>query len=684
MWIRRQAADGLIRCWEVASRYGTAGSTSRYAHRFHHVGEGTALGFPPGARLGEEWIHIGNDTLIGPNVALSVGLWAGDNLEPEDGYVLRIGDRCNIGRGGSIAARVGIDIGDDVTFAPNVFITDHNHDYGQPRIPIKLQWVIEEPVRIGAGCWLGVGVVVLPGTTIGTNVAVAAGSVVRGEIPDRCVIAGVPAKVIRRWDDDKQCWDPPPSRSLGIDDIPTGWYDDLPLRPGAGTGAPAPGGPKGGRRHTEPMARTIESVAVLGCGTMGSGIAAASAAAGCRVLMLDLSTEMVEKGLEAVGEEHRHLVTTGTFGDDLQKIADYDWVCEAIVEDVDVKRELFAKIEPLRRDGSVVSSNTSGIPLRDIAEGFGPRFQADVAITHFFNPVRVMKLFELVPGESTESEVIEAFADFGATKLNKGVVHAKDTVNFIGNRIGCFFMLSGLHLAKPFLMNGVTQETIDAVLAKPIGLPPTGLYGLIDLIGLDVMDLVGKNLAVNLPDDDVGRAYTAFPEIEQGMLDRGQLGRKASGGFSRMVKLDDGARKRETFDLNLEEWRDGVEPDLEGVPGDLGEILFVDSIHGELAWQVFGGTLRYAAGLVPEIADDIVNIDRAIRWGFNWALGPFEFLDAVGPSRVMARIEDEGGDITGMLAVLRDSGVDSFYRTGSDDERQYLTAEGNWAAVGPE
>lgn len=391
--------------------------------------------------------------------------------------------------------------------------------------------------------------------------------------------------------------------------------------------------------------------------------------------MLDVSAEAVERGLQAVDDEHRDLVETGTFDEDLAKIADYDWICEAIVEDLDTKRELFDKVEPLRRDGSVISSNTSGIPLRDIAAGFPERLQHDVAITHFFNPVQVMKLFELVPGEQTSPEVVEAYAEFGATKLGKGVVHAKDTVNFIGNRIGCFFMLSGLHLAKPFLAEGMSQETIDAVLGKPVGLPPTGLYGLIDLIGLDVMDLVGKNLAVNLPEGDDGLAYTAFPDVEQRMLDRGQLGRKsrALGGFGRVQKLDDGSKKKEAFDLATEEWRDAVAPDLDGVPADLGEVLFDDSLHGELAWQVFGGTLRYAAGLVPEIADDIVNIDNAIRWGFNWAQGPFELLDTLGPARVIAKIEAEGGDVPAMLAVLRDAGAETFYRDGD-----YLGRDGEY------
>lgn len=428
------------------------------------------------------------------------------------------------------------------------------------------------------------------------------------------------------------------------------------------------------------MSRQIESVAVLGCGTMGSGIAAASAAAGCRVLMLDMTAEAVERGVQAVDEDDRHLVTTGTFDDDLALIADYDWICEAIVEDVATKQQLFAKVEPLRKDGSVISSNTSGIPLREIAAGMPDRFQADVAITHFFNPVRVMKLFELVPGEHTSPDVIEAFARFGETQLGKGVVHAKDTVNFIGNRIGCFFMLSGLHLAKPFLDDGMSQETVNAVLGKPIGLPPTGLYGLIDLIGLDVMDLVGKNLAVNLPAGDAGHQFTAFPAAEQRMLERGQLGRKSRqlGGFGRVQKLDDGSKLAETFDLVTEQWRPTAEPDLEGVPAELGAVMFDESAAGQLAWQIFGGTLRYAAGLVPEIADDIVNIDNAIRWGFNWALGPFEMLDAIGPDRVIDKIRAEGGELPAMLQVLADSDSPTFYKVLADDQRQYLARDGSW------
>ncbi len=413
---------------------------------------------------------------------------------------------------------------------------------------------------------------------------------------------------------------------------------------------------------------------------MGSGIAAVTAAAGCQVLMLDMTIEAAEAGAERVDDAHRQNVSVGTFDDHMDALADYDWIVEAIVEDLQTKRQLFDEVEAARADGSIVTSNTSGIPLRDIAEGMGERFEADVAITHFFNPVQVMKLFELVPGTHTDSEVIDALARFASERIGKGVVYAKDTPNFIGNRIGCYFLLSGLHKAKPYLADGMTQETVDAVLSHPVGLPPTGLYGLIDLIGLDVMDLVGKNLAANLAEGDPGLACAAFPEVEQRMLERGQLGRKSGGGFGRVTKLDDGTRKTETFDLTTEEWRPAVEPDLEGVPGDLGEVLFTDTQQGRLAWDVFGGGLRYAADLVPEISDDIVNIDRAMRWGFNWAKGPFELLDTIGPARVIDKIRAEGSALPIMLQVLADAEVDGFYR---NDGSEFLGVDGQWYPVPP-
>ena len=437
------------------------------------------------------------------------------------------------------------------------------------------------------------------------------------------------------------------------------------------------------------MAREINSVAVIGGGTMGGGIAGLCAERDKRVLLLDVSLEAAEKALERMTSGRPPAidtpakaanVTLGSIDDDLGKIADYDWVCEAVVEDLATKRALFERLEPLRREGSVVSTNTSGIPLRDITEGMPERLRRDIAVTHFFNPVKVMRLLELVPGADTTPDVTRALSGFCRDVLGKGVVHGKDTVNFIGNRIGCYWMLRGLHMAHEALDAGLSMEAVDAQLSAPIGLPPTGLYGLIDLIGLDVMDLVGKNLALNLPAGDLGVDFTALPAAEHAMLERGQIGRKAGAGFYRMKKLDDGTRKTEVFDLNAGDWRDHA-PATPDAAHAGPEAMFEADAAGRLAWHVMGGTLLYAAGLVPEIADDIVNIDRAMRWGYAWGRGPFEMLDAVGPKRVIAKLEAEGHTLPAMLKVLADAGAESFYRA---DGAEYLGLDGAYHPMPPE
>ena len=210
-----------------------------------------------------------------------------------------------------------------------------------------------------------------------------------------------------------------------------------------------------------------------------------------------------------------------------------DWVCEAVIEDLATKRALLQRVEAVRRDRTVVSTNTSGIPLRAIAAGLPARLRRDLAVTHFFNPVKVMRLVELVPGADTSPAVLATFESFLGTRLGKGVVHAKDTVNFIANRIGCFWMLAGLHHGAAARTAGLATEDLDALMAAPVGIPATGLYGLIDLVGLDVLDLVARNLALNLPPDDMAAPTPALPAAEQAMLERGQIGRKAGAGFYR-------------------------------------------------------------------------------------------------------------------------------------------------------
>lgn len=432
------------------------------------------------------------------------------------------------------------------------------------------------------------------------------------------------------------------------------------------------------------MTRKIDSVAVLGGGTMGGGIAGACAEAGCRVLLLDVNIEAAQKSFDRIVNgrppaidtpEAAERIEVGSF-DNLAKIADYDWICEAVIEDLDTKRALFEKLEPLRRDGSVVSTNTSGIPLRSITEGMPERLRRDITVTHFFNPVKMMKLMELVPDADTTQDVVDALAEFCGKRLGKGVVHAKDTVNFIGNRIGCYWMLAGLHKAHAGLEQGLSMEMVDALMGAPVGLPSTGLYGLIDLIGLDIMDFVGKNLDRNLPADDAGRAYTKFPPAEAEMMARGQLGRKTGGGFYKLIKHEDGSRSKETFDLLTGEWR----PAVEGAPshGDAKSLLFANDMEGRFAWACMGGALAYAADLVPQISDDIVNVDRAMRWGFAWQKGPFQLLDEIGPSEFITRLEQEAHPVPHMLAVLRDAGAESFYR---NEGKEFLGTDGRYHPV---
>ena len=425
--------------------------------------------------------------------------------------------------------------------------------------------------------------------------------------------------------------------------------------------------------------RNIQSVTVLGAGTMGSGIAAACASAGCETVLLDVSAELAQRGKENMlagrmpmldDPSAADLISTGGFDDSLEMASNSDWVCEAVVEDLEVKRAIFSRLEEVRKPGSIVSTNTSGIPLRSIYNGMPEQFRSDIAVTHFFNPVKVMRLLEVVPGEDTDPEVIESLASFARDKLGKGVVYAKDTVNFIGNRIGCFWMLAGLHKGGEAQQQGISVEKIDALMSASMGIPSTGLYGLIDLIGLDVMGLVAANLDTNLPADDAGRAYLNLPSVEKSMLDSGQLGRKTGGGFYRMLKNEDGSRRKQMFAPDTQSWVDAIGA---SVDQDLRSLAFDDSDESRFVWNLVSETLCYAADLVPDISDDIVNVDRAMRWGFNWARGPFELIDELGAKAMIEKLQSEGREIPKMLGVLQSAGADRFYQ---DSGASYIGTDG--------
>ncbi len=434
------------------------------------------------------------------------------------------------------------------------------------------------------------------------------------------------------------------------------------------------------------MQSSIQKVAVVGAGTMGAGIAGLCAAAGCDVTLIDMKEEIAVAAIErlqsgkypAITAEHAMRITSAPLDDLEAAVADADWICEVIIEKLQPKRDLFTRVEAARKDGSLVTSNTSGIPLHDISAGMPQRLREDIAVTHFFNPVHIMRLLELVPGEDTRPEVIEQLAQFSSNTLDKGVVYAKDTVNFIGNRIGCFWMLAGLHLGTDARANGLSFELADAILSKPMGLPPTGLYGLIDLVGLDIMDSVAKNLAANLPAGDPGEGYAKLPSKEQALFEAGQLGRKTGGGFYRVSKNEDGSKNRETYDMESGSWRASAVVELSEEEKDFSTALFADTVAGRFAWDLMSGTLSYAADLVPEIADDIVNVDRAMRWGFNWAQGPFEMLDVIGPQRFAERLQAEGKTVPLRVSQLLESGNSHFYRKGGEE---FFAVDGTYQAV---
>lgn len=435
------------------------------------------------------------------------------------------------------------------------------------------------------------------------------------------------------------------------------------------------------------MARTINNVAVVGAGTMGAGIAGICAAAGLSVTLLDLTSETASAAVSrlaggrnpAIDDAAAAKISCGSIDDDLDNLSTADWICEAIVENLAIKQALFKRLDAVRKTGSIVTSNTSGIPLREICEGQSTALNTDIAVTHFFNPVHIMRLLELVPGEQTDPEVIRSLAEFFSNTLNKGVVYAKDTVNFIGNRIGCFWIQAGLHKGIEAQRNGLPIETIDALLSKPIGLPPTGLYGLVDLVGLDIMDHVGKNLRANLPEGDVGFTYLDFPAAEQKMLAAGQLGRKSGGGYYRMEKHDDGSKTLYVFNLDNGDWREAKPVSLADGKTDYRTLVLDDSDEGRFVWALMSETLCYAADLVPEIADDIVNIDRAMRWGFNWAQGPFELIDGIGADVFAEKLNSENRPLPSMLTKLIDSGASAFYKNN-----KFFCVNGEFADIPPE
>lgn len=429
----------------------------------------------------------------------------------------------------------------------------------------------------------------------------------------------------------------------------------------------------------------IQKAAVLGAGVMGATIAAHLVNAGLDVVLLDLEIEkggkpvnLADLAVKAMRKakpsplflaDWRHRIKTGNFDHHLDWLKDCDWVIEVVKEDLKIKQGLFEKIRPYLSDTVLLTTNTSGIPIKALSEGLPEDLAARFFGTHFFNPPRYMKLLECIPGPKTNADTFKHFLHFGETVLGKGVVVAKDRPNFIANRIG---FLAVMGVMGTMLEDGYTIEEVDKIMGPLTGRPRSAVFRTADLVGLDTFVHVSENLYEAIPEDECRHRFKVPDPVKQ-MVAKGLLGDKTRKGFYRKSRDESGRRVIETIDLDTLEYRAKQKPKLPSIEmfkniEDTGErlakIAFSEDRVGKFVWKTFSELLVYSVNRVGEIAEDIVNIDRAMRWGFNWELGPFETWDALGVDRVAAKLESEGREVPKLVKDLLASGKTKFY---SDD-----------------
>ena len=429
---------------------------------------------------------------------------------------------------------------------------------------------------------------------------------------------------------------------------------------------------------------SIRKVAVIGAGTMGAGIAGQAANAGCDVLLLDLPSEgvdvnaLAQKGLDRISnpadpgiisQEAGARISVGNIRDDFDKLAECDWIAEAILERLDLKKDLYKKLDDVCKDTAIISSNTSTIPIKLLVEDMPLAFRKRFAITHFFNPVRFMPLLELVSGEDTDPKIMSELHLFCDEKLGKGVVPCLDTPGFLGNRVGCYAIQAALHTANDM---GISPQEADAIFGRPMGIPKTGVFGLYDLIGIDLMSDVASSLVSILPQGDAFHDVGAKLSLMENMIANGQRGRKTGAGFYR---INDG--QKEVINLESGEYEAvkalnipvAMKAEKEGII----HILQDKSKYGDYAWKVMSNVLSYAASLVPEVGDNPVAVDDAMKMGYNWIKGPFELIDEIGVDYFIERLESEQRPIPDYLKQVAGS---SFYK--GLNVQQY---KGDWVPV---
>jgi len=432
--------------------------------------------------------------------------------------------------------------------------------------------------------------------------------------------------------------------------------------------------------------KRIDKVAVLGAGTMGARIAAHLANAGVPSYLLDIvppdadgpaRNKIAEAGLQGAVKSRpaaffepslAKLVTVGNFDDNLKYVGECDWVIEAVVENLEIKRSLLKKVEQVRKPGTIVTTNTSGLPVGLIAQGFSDDFRKLWFGTHFFNPPRYMRLLEMIPTPDSDAAAMDSIAHFCDLRLGKGIVWAKDTPNFIGNRIGTF---SALNVMKAMQEMDLSIEEVDALTGPAVGWPKTATFRLMDLVGLDILGHVVTNLLANVKDE---RSDLALPDFYKKMIERKMLGDKTKGGFYKKNKTPQG-EERMGLDWKTLEYRPRQKAHLpslemtknvEDISQRLKMLLNLDGSKpdkaGQFLWSTLSDLWTYAANRVPEISDTVVEIDRAMKLGFNWELGPFELWDAAGVEATVARMKKEGKPVARNVEELLASGAKSWYQ----------------------
>ena len=415
----------------------------------------------------------------------------------------------------------------------------------------------------------------------------------------------------------------------------------------------------------------IKKVVVIGSGTMGSGIAAHLCNANIPVTLLDLTTEISEKARERIYSSRPPLlldklkinnINIGNINDNFGVVKDADWVVEAVVEKIDIKHNLYEKIFKTRKAGSIVSSNTSSIPIKVLSENLSEEDKKDFCITHFFNPVRYMGLLEIVKNENNDLKKINFLKDFCESLLGKGVIVCNDTPGFLGNRVGVYAMQ--VAMTEAFKMK-LSIEEADAVFGRPMGIPKTGIFGLYDLIGIDLMADVLKSLIKELPEIDKFHKIAKEVPLITKLIETGYTGRKGKGGFYRVNK-ESGKKVLEALNLETGEYASSKKINIKSDKVDLKNLINRKDKYGNYAWSVISEIIKYASSLVPNVTKEFNNIDEAMRLGFNWAKGPFEMLEEIGVKNFFEKVDSfENNEF---LEKLSKSKNENFY-----GERQNYT-----------